>query len=89
MAVLFLERVSGVPAVDVPPSQRLRAGAEMKAQSRFKFRSEPKSKAVKKADYDTQNLEAARIIAADPERYGPGMMQWARLVLDRHRRTGK
>lgn len=39
--------------------------------------------AAKKADADTVNLEAARIIAADPEKYGPGMLMWARLVLKR------
>lgn len=55
----------------------------MSAQARFKFRSEPKSAAAKKADVDTVNLEAARIIAADPEKYAGLPIIWARLVLKR------
>ena len=37
----------------------------------------------KQAEFDLRNLEAARIIAADPARY-PGLLQdWARAVLAR------
>lgn len=37
----------------------------------------------RQAEFDRQNLEAARIIAADPARY-PGLLQeWARAVLRR------
>ena len=36
----------------------------------------------KQAAYDAGNLEAARIIAADPDKY-PGVMQeWAQMILD-------
>ncbi len=36
-----------------------------------------------RAKYDAANLEAARIIAADPERYPGGMQEWAQRVLAR------
>jgi hypothetical protein len=36
-----------------------------------------------KAKFDEQNLEAARIIAADPVKYPGGMQEWAALVLKR------
>ncbi len=36
-----------------------------------------------RAKYDGANLEAARIIAADPERYPGGMQEWAQMVLKR------
>lgn len=36
-----------------------------------------------KAKFDEQNLEAARIIAADPMKYAGGMQEWAALVLKR------
>jgi hypothetical protein len=39
-----------------------------------------------KAKYDEQNLEAARIIAADPLKYPGGMQAWATLVLKRMER---
>ena len=41
-----------------------------------------------KAKYDEQNLEAARIIAADPVKYPGGMQDWATLVLKRLERPG-
>jgi hypothetical protein len=41
-----------------------------------------------KAKYDEQNLEAARIIAADPLKYPGGMQAWAALVLKRLERAG-
>jgi hypothetical protein len=41
-----------------------------------------------KAKFDAQNLEAARIIAADPVRYPGGMQDWATLVLKRLERPG-
>jgi len=41
-----------------------------------------------KAKFDEQNLEAARIIAADPVRYPGGMQDWATLVLKRLERPG-
>lgn len=39
-----------------------------------------------KAKFDEQNLEAARIIAADPLKYPGGMQEWADLVLKRFER---
>jgi hypothetical protein len=36
--------------------------------------------------YETENLEAARIIASDPDRYGgegSGLLIWAKLTLER------
>ena len=35
-------------------------------------------------DCDVNNRQAAGIILADPERYGPGMLAWARLWIERH-----
>lgn len=34
--------------------------------------------------YREANYRAARIIAADPEKYGTGMVMWAKLFLERH-----
>ena len=34
--------------------------------------------------YRAGNLEAARIIAADPRRYPGAMQEWARLTLERN-----
>ena len=42
-----------------------------------------------KAKYDEQNLEAARIIAADPLKYPGGMQAWAELVLKRLERPAE
>ena len=36
-----------------------------------------------RADFDRVNLQAAKIIAADPAKYAGGCLQWAQLVLAR------
>ena len=41
----------------------------------------------KLAAYRRGNLEAARIVAADPERYSGLMQEWAALVLSRAEKT--
>ena len=45
------------------------------------FRDAPNERLV--ARHDAANLEAATLIAADPERYPGEMQEWADLVLSR------
>ena len=51
-------------------------------QRRLTFRP-PKPRVYAGKDDDARNLEAARIYAADPERYAGAMMLWAERVLKR------
>lgn len=53
------------------------------SQTRFRFRTAPKTVPQKRSVFEQNDLECARIIAADPERY-PGLMAlWAAAVLRR------
>lgn len=41
---------------------------------------------LKREAHERANLEAAKIILDDPERYAGVMVAWARLVLDREKK---
>ena len=43
--------------------------------------SEKKSFAAKAAEYRVENIYCAKKVLRDPERYGAGMVTWARMVL--------
>ena len=45
--------------------------------------------AKRKPDYDKGNLEAARIILADPERYAGLPLEWAKLWMAKHERKSE
>jgi hypothetical protein len=53
--------------------------AENRGDSSTKLRA-------KLARYDRANAEAAAIIASDPARYGPALVEWARRWMSRHGR---
>jgi hypothetical protein len=42
-----------------------------------------------KPDYDKDNLEAARIMLADPERYAGSPLEWAKLWMAKHERKSE
>jgi hypothetical protein len=49
-------------------------------------RDRPSKLRSKLARFDAQNQQAAAIIVADPARYGPALVEWARLWMSRHGR---
>jgi hypothetical protein len=67
----------------IPKQNRLPLGESGKPV-RGNSRCHPKHNAVLlRRNYDFANLECARIFMADPDRWGPGLTAWARLVIGR------